>query len=470
MLYSVESMHDSSYKKYVLIASTIAAFLTPFMSSALNVALPTIGDELSMDAISLGWIQTAYLISIGSLLMPFGRLADILGRKRVFEYGILLFTASSLACAFSVSASMLIITRIIQGIASAMVFGNSVAMLTSAYAPQERGKVLGINVAAVYFGLSIGPFLGGILTQHLGWRSILIAAVLIGVIASVISLWKIKRDWASSKGERFDLTGSVFYVSTLALFMYGLTLLPELAGLWFMLAGLAAAAVFIRWSSSKPNPIVDLSLFKHNRMFVISNIVALINYSATFAKAFLLSLYLQYNKGLPPETAGFVLIAQPITQSLFSPLAGRLSDRYQPRLLASIGMGAIVVGLALFSQLSADTMLAYIIPIMAFMGVGYALFSSPNIHAVMGSVEERQQGVASATVSTMRQIGMTLSMAIAMLLFSVYIGRVQITSEHYDALLRSVKMAFIVFAGLCLIGVIASLMRGKVGENTKGRP
>ena len=467
MLYNVNSMNDRSYRKYVLIASTVAAFLTPFMSSSLNVALPTIGDELSMDAISLGWVQTAYLISIGALLLPFGRLADIFGRKRVFDYGILLFIASSLACAFSVSSSMLIITRVIQGIGSAMIFGNSVAMLTSAYPPQERGKVLGINVAAVYLGLSVGPFLGGILTQHLGWRSILIASVLIGIVASVISLWKIKKDWASSQGEKFDLMGSIFYASALALFMYGLTLLPELAGLWFMLAGLAVALIFIKWSSSNSISIINLALFKHNRIFVISNIVALISYSATFAISFLLSLYLQYTKGMPPQTAGFVLIAQPITQSIFSPIAGRLSDRYEPRVLASLGMGAIAIGLALFSQLSNDTMLAYIIPILAFMGFGYALFSSPNIHAVMGSVKESQQGIASATVSTMRQIGMTLSMAIVMLLFAVYIGRVQITPQHYDAFLRSVKTAFIVFACLCLIGILASLMRGKVRGNAK---
>ncbi|MFC1906014.1 MFS transporter [Chloroflexota bacterium] len=457
-------MDKRNYRRYVLIVSTIAAFLTPFMGSSLNIALPTISNELSIDAISLGWVQTAYLIAIGALLLPFGRIADIFGRKRIFDYGIMLFTASSLACAFSNSASMLIITRVAQGIGGAMIFGNSIAMLTSAYPPEERGKVLGINVAAVYLGLSVGPFLGGVLTQHFGWRSILITTVIIGLITSVISLWKVKRDWSSSEGEKFDIIGAIFYASALVLFMYGLTQFPNMTGLWFILGGLATAAIFIKWSSARSSPIIELTLFRHNRVFILSNIAALINYSATFAVAFLLSLYLQYIKGMPPQTAGLVLIAQPIMQSVFSPLAGRLSDRYDPRLLASLGMGAIAIGLALFSQLSNGTMLAYIIPILAFMGFGYAMFSSPNIHAVIGSVKESQQGIASAAVSTMRQIGMTLSMAITMLLFSIYIGRVQITPEYYDAFLQSVKTAFIVFACLCLIGVLASLARGGVRD------
>jgi EmrB/QacA subfamily drug resistance transporter len=462
MIDNVNSMDNRDYRRYVLIASTMAAFLTPFMGSSINIALPTIGSELSMDAISLSWVPTAYLIATGALLLPFGRLADIFGRKRIFDYGILLLTASSLACAFSISVSMLIITRVIQGIASAMIFGNSVAMLTSAYPLEERGKVLGINVAAVYLGLSVAPFLGGILTQHFGWRSILITAGLIGAITSTISLWKIKKDWASSEGDKFDVIGSIFYIAALVLFMYGLTQLPDLAGLWFILGGLATSVIFIKWSSSISIPILDITLFRHNRVFIMSNIATLINYSATFAVAVLLSLYLQYIKGMPPQTAGLVLIAQPITQSAISPLAGRLSDRYQPRLLASLGMGAITIGLALFSQLSSSTILAFIIPILVFIGFGYALFSSPNVHAVMGSVSESHQGIASATVATMRQLGMTLSMAIAMLLFSIYIGRVQITPEYYDGFLQSVRTAFIVFACLCLIGVLASLVRGKV--------
>ena len=457
-------MENYRYKRYVLIVSTVGAFITPFMGSSLNLALPSMGEELAMDAVLLGWVQSAYLITIAPLLIPFGRLADIFGRKKIFEYGIFILTVSSLLCVFSTSALMLIIFRVLQGVGSAMVFGNSVAMLTSAYPPSERGKVLGINVAAVYSGLSAGPFIGGLITQHFGWKGIFIAIVPMCVITLVMSFWKIKSDWASSSGEKFDIIGSIFYCVALIAIMYGFTALPALNGVWFILAGFLVLVVFVKWAKSVQTPIFNIDLFRHNATFVFSNLAALINYSATFAIGFLLSLYLQYVKGFPPQTAGFILVAQPVTQAIFSPLAGKLSDKYEPRVLASIGMVLITIGLALFSLLNSSTMIAYIIAVLIMLGFGYALFSSPNTHAVIGSVQDIFYGVASAMMSTMRQIGMMFSMAIVMLLFTVFIGRVQITPEYYDSFLVSIRVAFIVFACLCFVGIFSSLARGKIRD------
>ena len=442
--------------------ATLGSFLTPFMGSSITIALPSIGSELAMDAISLGWVATAYLLAAAMFLVPFGRIADIYGRKRIFTYGILTYTVASMLSAIAPSAAVLIASRVLQGIGGAMIFSTGVAILTSVFPAEERGKALGINVAAVYLGLSLGPFLGGLLTEHFGWRSIFVLNVPLGLIIIAFIFWKLKGEWAEAKGEKFDITGSVIYSLMLIAIMYGFTRLPDMSGVWLIVIGVMGVVAFVKWEMKVKSPVLNIGLFRNNTVFALSNLAALINYSATFAVAFLLSLYLQYIKGLSPQNAGLILVAAPVVQAIFSPLAGRLSDRIEPRILASVGMGLTATGLVLFTSLSERTSLGFIVAGLVILGFGFALFSSPNTNAVMSSVEKRFYGVASGTLATMRQIGMTFSMGMAMLLFALYIGRVQITPEYYSLFLRSVNVAFIIFAALCFGGIFASLARGKI--------
>lgn len=442
--------------------ATLGSFLTPFMGSSITIALPSIGSELAMDAISLGWVATAYLLAAAMFLVPFGRIADIYGRKRIFTYGILTYTVASMLSAIAPSAAVLIASRVLQGIGGAMIFSTGVAILTSVFPAEERGKALGINVAAVYLGLSLGPFLGGLLTEHFGWRSIFVLNVPLGLIIIAFIFWKLKGEWAEAKGEKFDITGSVIYSLMLIAIMYGFTLLPGMSGVWLILIGAVGVVAFVKWEMKVESPVLNIGLFRNNTVFALSNLAALINYSATFAVAFLLSLYLQYIKGLSPQSAGLILVAAPVVQAIFSPLAGRLSDRIEPRIVASAGMGLTVISLVLLTFLGEKTSLGFIVASLVVLGFGFALFSSPNTNAVMSSVEKRFYGVASGTLATMRQIGMTFSMGMAMLLFTLYIGRVQITPEYYSLFLRSVNVAFIIFAALCFAGTFASLARGKI--------
>jgi len=456
------SADDSVNKRAALLVATLGSFLTPFMGSSINIALPTIGNELAMDAISLGWVATAYLLSAAMFLVPFGRLADIYGRKRIFTYGILTYTVAAIVSAMATSPTMLIASRVLQGVGGAMIFSTGVAILTSVFPAEERGKALGINVAAVYAGLSLGPFLGGFLTQHFGWRSIFVANIPLALIIIAFIFWKLKGEWAEAKGEKFDITGSVIYSLMLLATMYGFTLLPEMSGAWLILVGAVGVVAFVKWEMKVKSPVLNLGLFKNNPVFALSNLAALINYSATFAVGFLLSLYLQYIKGLSPQNAGLVLVAAPVVQAVFSPLAGRLSDRIEPRIVASTGMALVVIGLFLFTFLDQETSLGFIVASLVLLGFGFALFSSPNTNAVMSSVEKRFYGVASGTLATMRQVGMTFSMGLAMLLFAIFIGRVQITPEYHPLFLKSVNLAFIIFTMLCFGGIFASLARGKL--------
>ncbi len=414
-----------------------------------------------MDAVALGWVATAFTLAVAMFLVPFGRAADIHGRKRIFTMGIAAFAVTSLLCGFATSGGMLIAFRVLQGLGSAMMFATSSAMLSSAYPPAERGRVLGINVASVYTGLSIGPFLGGILTQNLGWRSVFAAGVVLGMIAA-IAAFRLKAEWAEARGERFDWIGSIIYGLSIAIVMVGLSRLPDASGGVLVAAGLAGVVGFVAWENRSKAPILDLSLFRGNRAFTLSSVAALINYLATTAVTFLLSLYLQYIKALTPQQAGVVLIAQPIMMALFSPIAGRLSDRVEARVVSSAGMTLTALGLLMLVFLGQATPFAYIVAALLLLGVGFGLFSSPNMNAIMSSADRRLYGVASAIVATMRTLGQMLSLGITMLIFSVVIGRVQITPEHYGAFLSSTRIAFTIFAALCVLGIFASLARGRV--------
>jgi MFS family permease len=355
---------------------------------------------------------------------------------------------------------MLLILRFLQGIGGAMIFGTSTAILISVFPRSERGKVLGINVAAVYTGLSAGPLIGGILTQHLGWRSIFLLNALLGLAVLFCTLWKLKDEWAEARGERFDLAGSVIYSLSLLLLMVGVSFLPSAAAGLSAVAGIAGIVVFLRWEKGNPSPLINVSLFYQNRAFTFSNLAALVHYCATYAVSFLMSLYLQLIEGLSPQYAGLILLIQPVLQAVFSPLIGRLSDRVEPRILASLGMALTVCGLGLLTFISTFSTLFPILLSLVLLGMGFALFSSPNVNAIMSSVDRKFLGLASGTLATMRILGQMFSMGIAMLIFALLIGKVELSPLYYPLLLKSMTWIFFLLALLCSLGIFASLARG----------
>jgi EmrB/QacA subfamily drug resistance transporter len=460
----VESKSAVVNKKITLIITATSVFISPFMISAVNIAMPTIGKEFSMSAVLLGWVATCFLLSSAALLIPFGRLADIYGRKKIFICGMALFTVSSFLGGIANSAILLIVYRVIQGISGAMTMGTAVAILTSVFPYEERGRAIGINMAAIYLGLSLGPFLGGILTQQLGWRSIFFVSAFLDMMVVILVLWRLRGEWAEAEGEKFDVIGSVVIGLSIIVGMYGFTVLPTVLGIILVLVGLLGMLVFGWWELRVESPVFNIGLFRRNAAFIFSNIATLINYSSAFAMAFLLSLYLQYNKGFSPQTAGLISVVSPVFMTVFAPMAGRLSDKIEPRLVASAGMAVTSVALLLFIFLNDKTALAFIIAGMAIYGIGTGLFSSPNTNAVMSSVDDRSLGVASGTVAMMRSIGMMLSMGLVMILFSIYIGHAEITPEYYPAFRTSMHVGFIIFTALCFGGIFAQLAGKKTGR------
>jgi len=451
----------STEKRIVLLIAILAGFLTPFDGSAVNIALPTIGNAFHMDAISLSWVATAYLLASALFLVPFGKIADIYGRKKIFFWGICVFGAASFIMTLVATEQQMIAVRIIQGIGAAMIFGTAIAILTAVFPPGERGRALGIYITSVYLGLSLGPFFGGVLTDIFGWRSIFYINVPIAIIAAILIIGKLKGEWAECIGEKFDLAGSLLYSIALVSLMYGFSVLPDITGGVLVVAGLGLIVAFVWYEQRQPFPVLNMQLFFKSRIFAFSNIAALINYSATYAVAFLLSLDLQYTKGFSAEYAGFILIAAPFFQMIVSPFAGRLSDKHDSQVLSSLGMGLTALGLFLFIFLNESTPLWYIIVVLIILGIGFGLFSSPNINAIMGAVDKRYYGVASGINSTMRLLGQMLSMGISMMIFAIVIGQVEITPANYPQFTESLHWAFVLFTVTCVVGIFFSLARGR---------
>lgn len=461
-------MQPANARNTALFIAILAGFVTPFDLSAVNIALPTLAEEFSMDAIQMGWVSTAYLLASAVFLVPFGRIADIYGRKKVFVSGLSVFTLASFLMLFAASAPEVILLRVLQGFGSAMIFGTAVAILTSVTPPEQRGKTLGIYTTSVYLGLSMGPFLGGILTGTFGWRSIFFVNIPIGILAVTMIALFLKGEWADCRGERFDLGGAIQYGLTLTCVMYGFSLLPDREGFILLIAGTVMLVVFIAREFRISYPLWDIRMFAKNRVFLFSNLAALINYGATFAVTFFLSLYFQYTMDFSPEQAGMILVVQPVVMALVSSTAGRLSDRIEPGKIASAGMALSALALVLLTFTGSDTPLAAFVVILIIFGLGLGIFSSPNTNAIMGSVDRCCYGVASGTLGTMRLAGQMLSMGVAMMVLAIFVGSVQITPDLYPAFITGMKVSMAIFAVMCIAGIFFSLVR--YGKNTPASP
>jgi EmrB/QacA subfamily drug resistance transporter len=400
-------------------------------------------------------------------LIPFGRLADLYGRKKVFLYGISVFTIASALLGIYPSSSTLVLFRALQGVGSSMIFGTSLAILVSVSTTQERGSMLGITIASVYIGLSIGPYLGGVLTKNYGWRSIFLVNVILGLSVIILIFTKLTAEWKINDGSRFDFLGSAAFGLMLLSLMYGVSKLPSRASFLPIGIGIVLTTLFIYIEGRVDNPVLELGIFKTNKAYTLFNITALINFSATFSITFLLSMYLQYLKELDPQQAGTIMIASPIIQAVASPLAGKLSDKIHPAKLATLGMVVTGLSLAPLALLTTETSLTYILLSLIVLGIGLSLFSSPNTNAIMSSVDTSLLGVASSTVGTMRLTGQMLSQGIAMTLIAINLGSAAITPVNYPELLTSIRSSFTVFLILCIVGALASHLGEMASSNHK---
>lgn len=449
----------------ILLVVAATSFLGTFLISAVNIALPTIERDLSLTAIELSWIITSFILGTALFMLPAGTWGDRYDNRKLFKWGLILFTFSSLLCYFSPNGNWLIVGRFIQGVGAAFTGTTGQAILVASYPPQKRGQVLGISVSSVYAGLALGPLAGGILTIHTGWRSLFLVATAFGLLTLFTSLRFLRNNGSKAQPHNGnDHVGTILFMTGLTALVYGSSLIPSLPGWILMGSALFLLLLFWQLEGQRNHPLLDTRLFTHNRLFTYSNLAALINYTATFAIVFFLSLYLQKIKGLSPRDAGLIIVAQPLMMAFFSPVVGKLSDRIQPRYFATVGMAMCSLGLFLLAFLTPATPLGWIVAILLWVGMGFALFSSPNMNTIMGSVEKPQYGQASGIASSMRVFGQIISMSVITFLFTMNFGNSSVDAVSDPIFMNVMQWSFLIFAVVGTPGIYFSFNRGNLKQ------
>ncbi len=452
---------------FVLASICIAMFLLPLSLSAVNLALPAIAHALKADAVLVSWLPTATLWGSIVLLLPAGRVADMVGRKPIYLIGVVGYSLSSLLIFAVDSIDALLVLRVLQGLFSSLVFATAMAIIANVFSARRRGTALGFTATSVYLGLTCGPLIGGWLTEHLGWRSVFWAPVCLAFVAIILATIYVRKDHDADKPTQpLDWLGSVLFVALSTLLLFGLSGLPGLYNWIMLLAGGVLSVVFVRHQNRCEYPLVRFSVLAANRVMNRSLIASFLMYAANFPVLFLLSLYLQYLQGLSPSEAGQMILVQASIMAFLAPISGRLSDRFEPRLIATVGCLFFSAGFGTLIFLQLDSSLNHVIVSLALMGIGFGLFSTPNNNAALGSVPKERLSIASALLNLSRTSGNMFSMAIIMLLTSHFLGSEQISPERYPDLLIVVKLGFATACGYSFLAAWFSYSRGKVTRQT----
>lgn len=454
-------------QKNILAAAMITSFMTTFMSSALNLSVPSLESFFGVSAGSVSWIVSSYTITIAAMSLPFGKISDITSRRTIFITGIGGFGILSAASIFAPTIGVLITLRALTGMCAAMIFATNNAILISSFPHSIQGRMLGFSVAATYTGLTAGPVAGGVLNSTFGWRSIFAASVLISIAAFLAAFRAVPENHAeNSKPATFDTAGVSLYILSIISSLCGLTMLGSRKAAPFMLVcGIILLAAFFIYENRRESAgsavVMRVSMFRQSRTFTFSNLAALLNYGATFAISYEMSIFLQVILGIPSDRAGLMMIVMPAAQAIFSPFTGSLSDRIRPAILASSGMGICACTLLLFSRINAGTGVPYVMAVMCLTGFGFALFSSPNTNAILSCVQEKDYGVANSIIATMRTYGQSLGMAILSMITAFTLGSGALETSPKEDILHMMHTSFLVFAVICVTGLFFSLARDK---------
>ena len=444
-------------REKILLPMMMSAFVTPFTGSALTLSLPDIGLAYGVSANELGWVLEIFLLASIVFLLPMGKMADRFGKRRIFLLGTTLFTLSSALCAVMPDMGFLLVARALQGLAASMLYATNMSIVALCFSTTQRGRALGWMVSMVYVGLACGPVLGGLLNYYAGWQSIFVFITAACLACVVMTGLYLHQEWREEEVQGVDGRGALLYGLAMIFAMFGLSELAELAWGWMALAlGLLLLIAFVRHEMKAQDPLLPVHIFVENREFSLSNLTAMVNYSATFAISFLMSIYLQSVLGLSSREAGLVMLIQPIVMAMLSPTAGKLSDHHSPTRIATVGMAITALGiLGLVAVVHLES-LWLVVPVVIVIGIGFALFAAPNNNTIMGAVPKRYYSLATSMIGTVRLVGQVISVAIVTMVLSLDWNRL----PQLEGLVRNIEISFIVFTLLCLIGILPSVARG----------
>ncbi|MBP7688904.1 MAG: MFS transporter [Thermoflexales bacterium] len=451
------STPTNSRKWLVLLAIGVGTFMSALDGSVVNTTLPVITRDFGSEVATTEWVVTIYLLVVSGLLLSFGRLGDLRGHKPVYLTGFTIFIVSSALCGLAQSPLMLIASRAIQALGGAMLFANSPAILTKNFPAKERGRALGLQGTMTYLGLTAGPSLGGLLTEHFGWRAVFYINVPVGLLALWLSWRFIPKDVPAEKAEKFDRAGAAVFMAGLVALLLGLNQgsswgwsSPAIIGL--LIGALVLLAVFIVVERRVANPMLDLSLFR-SRTFSASTASAVLNYVCVYTILFLLPFYLIQGRSLSPSQAGLILTTQPIVMAIIAPISGQLSDRMGARVLSVFGMVVMAFGLWLLSRLTVQSPLSEATLALAVVGLGTGSFIAPNSSALMGAAPRHRQGIAAGVLASARNVGMVLGVGLAGAVFTT-------VQAQSGSVVTAVTTSFAVAIGLAVLGIFTSAIRG----------
>ncbi len=481
-----------NHKWWVLATIDVGILMATIDASIVNIALPTILGELHTTLAATEWVLEAYLLTITSLLLPFGRLADMFGRKKMYTSGFVLFTVGSALCGISQSVDELVAFRVLQAVGSAMLLANSFAIVTAVFPARQRGMALGINGTVVATGFTLGPTLGGLIISTLGWRWIFYVNVPIGIIgtlaAAVILIERLVTGNRQGR-QRFDVAGALTSTLALMALVVALNLGPEYGWTSLLVLGLAAlfvvlAGAWVAVESRVEQPMVDLALF-HRRTFTAGNVAGLLAFLAISANAFLMPFYLQLVLGYSPIQAGLLMTPTALVMAFVAPISGWLSDRFGARALSSLGLTINCIVLVLLGSLTRDSNYGDVLRWLVLLGFGQGMFQSPNNSSVMGDVPRARLGVGSGLLSMVRNLGQVVGVAVSasFLLSSLSgvggqsaLGALEgatpgaLGPAVLPAFVSGMHVAFVAAAGFAAVGIAASLVRGQRGAPPSAMP
>ncbi len=452
-------VHSNRDLKILLIATSAGTFLAPFTSTMLNLSLVSIGLEFDVGSHSLAMVNTVFLLASVMFMVPMTKIADIYGLKKVFKVGVLIMLVSSIIASLTPSFSIFLMTRALTGVGTACLVVTSVTMVVNAFPASKRGWAIGINTTAVYVGTALGPTVGGVVTDLLGWRFLFYILVPISII-SLIMISHFKEDITFDKSSNMDYKGTAIYMAMIFTLMYGMINLPQLWAFILMAIGSLLFFAFLTYVKAVEHPIMNIKVYE-NKVFKRSAIAAFMNYASSYSVSFFLALYLQTIGALSAAEAGMIMFLQPLVQVLLTAKAGGLSDHMDKRVLPTLGMAITSISVLMILFMSVNVNLWYVAIVLLLLGLGYGLFSAPNTAALMSSVSPKDRSLASGSVSLMRQIGMMTSMGIAMCCISLILGSTEnINPATYGDFINVMRTAFSICLIMCIVGTFISWFRG----------
>jgi EmrB/QacA subfamily drug resistance transporter len=466
MLYTAGEVNKRRW--LMLSVVLIGPFMATLDSSIVSVALPTMAVSLGIGMGAIQWVVTSYLIVISSTILIFGRLADIKGKKTVYQYGFIIFSIGSLLCGISKGVEFLILSRVIKAVGGAMIMSCSQGIITSIFPTEERGRALGLSGTTVALGTMLGPAIGGVMVGLLGWESIFLINVPIGVVAFLLGMKLLPED-IKANNESFDFLGALLFAAAIFALFWSMLSAEKLG--WSnikIIISFAAAVisfiVFYIWERKIQHPMVDFELF-HNKLFTVSILCAFISFTVIFCTNIIHPFYLQDVLRLNPEKAGMLMIIYPFTVALVAPVSGYLSDKMGSEVLTLLGLCSTAAGLGVMSFLNVNSTYLNIILSMAVLGIGNGLFQSPNNSLVMSTVPRVKLGIAGSINALTRNLGMVFGIAFSLtLLYNKMSLKAGYAVDSYitgreDIFIYAMKFVYRTAAVICILGILLTLSR-----------